>query len=229
MSDTETREKLVLAAERLFAERGIDNVSLREINRAAGQRNVAALHYHFGSREALLEAIFERRMSGINERRVAMLDTLAAEGWDETIRPVVEAMVLPLAEQLDPAADGGHYIRFLAQAISDPGVDVGGLVRDKFDHGMVRTRKLARRILAHLPEEIVDERMTFAGAHMVHALADRARRLAALPHAGTRNGKRAGETAFFVANLIDALTGALSAPVSNETLACLDEVRRKTA
>lgn len=224
MSDTETRDKLVLAAERLFAERGIDNVSLREINRAAGQRNVAALHYHFGNREALLEAIFERRMAGINRCRVAMLDALEAEAQDDAIRPVVEAMVLPLAEQLDPATNGGHYIRFLAQAISDPSVDVGGLVRDKFDHGMVRTRRLARRILDHLPAEIVEERMTLASAQMVHALADKARRRAARP---TR--ERPGETAFFVANLIDSLTGALSAPVSPEALACLDEARRKTA
>jgi len=229
MSDTETRDKLVLAAERLFAERGIDNVSLREINRAAGQRNVAALHYHFGNREALLEAIFERRMAGINRRRVAMLDALEAEGWDDAIRPVVEAMVLPLAEQLDPAVDGGHYIRFLAQAISDPSVDVGGLVRDKFDHGMVRTRRLARRILDHLPTEVADERMTLASAQMVHALADKARRRAARPPAGKGAGEKPGETAFFVANLIDSLTGALSAPVSPEAQACLREARRKTA
>jgi AcrR family transcriptional regulator len=224
MTDTETRDKLVLAAERLFAERGIDNVSLREINRAAEQRNVAALHYHFGTREALLEAIFERRMAGINHRRVAMLDAIEAEGREGATRAVVEAMVLPLAEQLDPPADDGSYVRFLAQAISDPGVDVGGLVRDKFDHGMVRTRRLARRILGHLPKEIVDERMTLASAQMVHALADKARRRAAQP--GT---DKPGETAFFVANLIDSLTGALDAPASQETLASLDEARRKTA
>ena len=224
MSDSETREKLVLAAERLFAERGIDNVSLREINRAAGQRNVAALHYHFGSREVLLEAIFERRMSGIKGRRIAMLDALEAAGQEGSIRAVVEAMVLPLAEQLDPAAEGGHYIRFLAQAISDPGVDVGGLVRDKFDHGMVRTRRLARRILDQLPAEVADERMTLASNQMVHALADRARR-----RADRRAGETPGETVFFVANLIDSLTGALAAPVSPETLASLNAARRKTA
>jgi len=224
MTDTETRDKLVLAAERLFGEHGIDNVSLREINRAAGQRNVAALHYHFGTREALLEAIFERRMAGINRRRVALLDAVEAEGRADSIRAVVEAMVLPLAEQLDPAADGGNYVRFLAQAISDPGVDVGGLVRDKFDHGMVRTRQLARRILENLPAEIVDERITLAAAQMVHALADKARRRAARPGA-----ERPGETAFFVANLIDSLTGALDAPISEETLASLAEARRKTA
>jgi len=224
MDITDTREKLVLAAERLFAEKGIDNVSLREINRAAGQKNVAALHYHFGTREALLEAIFERRMSGINRRRVAMLDAIAASGAPAGPRAVVEALIMPLAEQLDPAADGGHYIRFLAQAISDPGVDVGELVRDKFDHGMERIRRLAREMLVDLPAEIVDQRMQLAAGHMVQALADKARRISSGRHAD-----RARDSALFVANLIDTIAGALSAPVSDETLALLKDAGRKTA
>ncbi len=66
--------------------------------------------------------------------------------------------------------------------------------------------------------------MTLASAHMVHALADKARRRAA--HLVS---ERPGETAFFVANLIDSLTGALNAPASRETLASLDEASRKTA
>ena len=224
MSDPDTREKLVLSAERLFAEKGIDTVSLREINRAAGQKNVAALHYHFGTREALLEAIFERRMSGINRRRVSMLDDIEATGDATAIREMVEALVLPLAELLDPAARGGHYIRFLAQAISDPGVDVGGLVRNKFDHGMARIRNMARRSFPELPPAIVDERMRLAAAHMVHALADKARE-----QASGRPPGHAGETALFVSNLIDTVAGALAAPVSEQTMALLDEAHRKTA
>lgn len=224
MSDPDTREKLVLSAERLFAEKGIETVSLREINRAAGQKNVAALHYHFGTREALLEAIFERRMSGINRRRVSMLDEIEAAGEAPATRDMVEALVLPLAELLDPSARGGHYIRFLAQAISDPGVDVGGLVRNKFDHGMARVRKLARRLFADRPPTIVDERMRLAAAHMVHALADKAREQAS----GRRPG-HAGETALFVSNLIDSIVGALAAPVSDRTMALLDDAQRKTA
>ncbi len=224
MTEIDTREKLVLAAERLFAEKGIDNVSLREINRAAGQKNVAALHYHFGAREALLEAIFEHRMSRINRRRVALLDGFEANGATPGIRQMVEAMVLPLAEQLDGGAKGGNYIRFLAQAISDPGVDIGGLVRDKFDHGMTRTRTLARSLLADKPPQIVDERMRLVAAHMVHALADKARRLAS-----GRHPDRADETALFISNLIDGIAGALTAPVSEETMAMFANTTRKTA
>tara|TARA_R110000868_G_scaffold26729_7_gene102667 strand:+ start:1277 stop:1951 length:675 start_codon:yes stop_codon:yes gene_type:complete len=224
MEPVDTRENLILAAERLFAEKGIDNVSLREINRAAGQKNVAALHYHFGTREALLEAIFERRMAGINRRRVAMLDALEAAGPVTDLRPVVAAMVTPLSEQLAPAARGGNYVRFLAQAISDPAVDVGGLVRDKFDHGMARTRQLLRDLLADLPPPVVEQRIRHAVAYFVHALADKARR-----DGSGRSKGHFGGTDLFVANLIDSISGALRAPVSEETLHLLAEDGRKIA
>ena len=224
MDPADTRKNLILAAERLFAEKGIDNVSLREINRAAGQKNVAALHYHFGTREMLLEAIFEHRMDGINRRRVAMLDAMEAAAPVTQVRPVVAAMVAPLAEQLDPTVRGQHYVRFLAQVISDPGIDLGGLVRDKFDHGMARTRDLLRGLLSDLPAPLVEQRIRQAVAHFVHALADKARR-----DAGGRTTGRSGGTQLFVANLIDSIAGALTAPVSDETMALLTEVPRKTA
>ena len=228
MDPTETRMKLVLAAEQLFAEKGIDTVSLREINRAAGQKNTAALHYHFGTREALMEAIFEHRMAGINDRRVAMLDALEAEGPVTSIRPVVAAMVIPLAEQLEPARQGGNYVRFLAQALSDPSIDLGGLVRDKFDHGMARTRDLMRGLLADLPSEVVEQRIRHAVAHFVHALADKARRDA--NGSSTRWPKSSATGgALFVANLVDTISGALTASVSDETLALVTEATRKTA
>lgn len=216
MVETDTREKLVAAAERLFAERGVDNVSLREINRAAGQKNVAALHYHFGSRRALLLAIFERRMSGINRRRLDMLRDLEADGRDSDLRAVVAAMVLPLAEQVGRSERGSHYVRFLSQAVSDPNLDVGGLIRGRFDHGVAATRRLLRDILADLPPEIAEQRIRLAGEQMVFALATRERRMA-------NDERPADDLWLFVDNLIDSLTGMLSAPVSEQTRARLGD------
>lgn len=216
MVETDTREKLVAAAERLFAERGVDNVSLREINRAAGQKNVAALHYHFGSRRALLVAIFERRMSGINRRRLDMLEALAGAGRDGDIREIVAAMVLPLAEQLGRSERGSHYVRFLAQAVADPNLDVGGLIRGRFDHGFAETRRLLRAILAGMPPEIAEQRIRLAGEQMIFALAARERRMA--------NDERPDvDLWLFVDNLIDSLAGMLSAPVSEQTRARLGD------
>ena len=219
---SDTRAKLVAAAERLFAERGANNVSLREINRAAGQKNVAALHYHFGSRRALMLAIFERRMAGINQRRLAMLDEMSKAGLDGDCHSIVEAMILPLAEQLADPARGGHYVRFLAQAVADPDVDIGDLIRGRFDHGFAAIRRLLRTILAKLPPAIVEQRIRLASKQMVYALADRER------HMATGDG-HPDDLWLFIDNLIDSTAGMLTAPVSNTTRARLDDRSKLTA
>src|SRR5262249_2581823 len=87
---TVPRERLLRAGERLFAERGIDGVTVREINQLAGQRNSSALHYHFGSREGLLNEIRHQHRGPIEERRVAMLDALEREDRTDDLRALVE-------------------------------------------------------------------------------------------------------------------------------------------
>ncbi|NKB60138.1 MAG: TetR family transcriptional regulator [Alphaproteobacteria bacterium] len=222
MSETETRDKLVAAAERLFAERGADNVSLREINRAAGQKNVAALHYHFGSRRALLVAIFERRMAGINQRRLELLKAVTTSGRDSDVRAIVEAMILPLAEQLSDPARGSHYVRFLAQAVSDPNVDVGDLIRGRFDHGVAATRRLLRAILTDLPPPVTEQRLDLASKQMVYALADRERHMA-------KDDRASADLWLFIDNLIDSVAAMLTAPVSRETQQRLSEQQKLSA
>ena len=222
MLETDTRDKLVTAAERLFAEHGANNVSLREINRAAGQKNVAALHYHFGSRRALTVAIFERRMTGINQRRLAILKSIAESGRNDDIRSVVEAMVVPLAEQLSDPARGGHYVRFLAQAVADTGVDIGDLIRGRFDHGFAETTRLLRDILADWPQSVVEQRIELAGRQMVYALADKERHMA-------KDDRHAAGLWLFIDNFIDSIAGMLTAPVSAATRERLDTYERLSA
>jgi len=108
------------AAERLFAEHGLDGVSLRQINQTAGCSNVAAIHYHFGSKEALITALIERRMKEINSRRLAMLSEIEKNERVNDLHAIVEAIVWPLAEQLNDSAGGNHYIQLLAQVYGDP-------------------------------------------------------------------------------------------------------------
>ena len=109
-----TERRLVLAAERLFAERGVDAVSLRAINVAAGT-NVASIHYHFGSKEALLEALIRERSQEVSQRRAVRLDRLET-GKKVSARRLAEAFVMPVAEMAD---SGGHaWVRFIAGLIS---------------------------------------------------------------------------------------------------------------
>jgi len=93
----DTRSKILDTAERLFAARGIDAVSLREINASAGV-SPSVLHYHFGGRDALIEAMLERRLPALGAQRAAMLDQLTSSRRTPTLRELMEVTLLPLAQ-----------------------------------------------------------------------------------------------------------------------------------
>lgn len=108
------RTALLDTAERLFAERGIEAVSLRDVSAAAGQRNHSAAQYHFGDRRGLVAAVFERRMQVVGERRHARLDAITDRGDQGDIEAVVAAIVIPLTEVV--AESDAWYGRFLARS-----------------------------------------------------------------------------------------------------------------
>ena len=106
-----TQVRLLDAAERLIGERGVDAVSLRAIN-AEAESNVAAAHYHFGSKEALVRAVLDRRMSVLAAERFARLAPLEADATPSPLA-VAEVIVRPLFD-LGADAAGARYVRFLA-------------------------------------------------------------------------------------------------------------------
>ena len=108
------RAALVASAERLFALRGVEAVSLRDVCADAGQRNHSAAQYHFGDRAGLVGAVYENRMRHVDRRRG---ERLAVLGEDD-VRGLVEALVVPLVEVVDETA--GWYARFLARTRWDP-------------------------------------------------------------------------------------------------------------
>ena len=108
-----TQLALVLVAERLFAERGIDAVSISEILDAAGQRNKNAIHYHFGGKDGLVTAIAEHRSAALNARRAELLDDIRRRGVELDISALSRTLVVPLAELLD--VPDCHYVGFLAR------------------------------------------------------------------------------------------------------------------
>jgi AcrR family transcriptional regulator len=209
----DSREKLILAAERLFAERGIDGVSLREINQAAGQRNASGLQYHFGTKNDLIEAVFSHRVAEIDVSRKAMLDRLKQSHGLDDLRQVVNAMVLPFAELLDRGKNERCYVRFLAQFYSHPSIrkaDFGSTVyRETF--------RAAQRILsAKFPTPIVKQRLAMVIGYVIHALADLESRVAA-----QARQVPADRIELFVNDLLDTVVGALTAPISPATNALL--------
>ena len=222
-----TRQALILAGERLFGERGIDGVSLRQINTAAGQRNSSAAHYHFGSKEALVQAVYDYRMERVNARRLAMLDTLVGEGRQHDVRAIVETIVYPIVEEIMESEGGSHYIRFLAQMIGHPQISLTALWSSRFAEGLARVIDLLKAALPDVPAAILGQRFGLMWEQTIHALADR-ERLSERARDSTLIG-RAIDPALFVSNLVDTVAGGLSAPVSHATRAELrnSKIRRK--
>jgi len=217
-----TRQQLILAAERLFAESGIDGVSLRQINVAAGQKNSSAAHYHFGSKDALILSIYQHRMEHVNERRIATLKQIESAGHADEVRPLVDAIVHPIVDEIDADDSGRNYIRFMAQAIGHPQLDLIALWKQEHSGGLARALELLRAALPNVPDPVFGQRFGLSFEQIVHSLADREKL--------RRSAKNTFEvdSALFVNNLIDCISGAMSAPVSKETQRELKRLQQKT-
>ena len=201
-----TRDALIRAAERLFGERGIAAVSLREIASAAGQRNNSAVAYQFGSRQGLVEAVFAYRMARIDERRRAML---VAAGPDRDLRTLLEAFIFPLAESLGYDGGTSWYARFLRQVVFEPEFDVFDQARQRRSGGLLEVIAGLGRQLEHLPEPLRDRRLLQMAQMVVHTLADHEAALA--------RGTALLPTPLLVADLVDCAQAVLEAPASGET------------
>lgn len=203
----EIRELLLRTAERLYGERGLNGVSLREIGREAGQRNVSAVRYHFGSREGMIEAIFERRMSMLDQRRVELLDALESTGESNDLAAIIGCFLAPLVELLRRDEDASQYVRFLTEMILSREFRVGDYVEGKYDHGTRRGYQLIEAVLPNVPPRILKQRVVIAMHGATFSLADiEAERV----HRGVAfDADRA------VCNVVDMLMGSLTAPVSD--------------
>ncbi len=198
----QTRELLIDTAERMFAERGIHGVSMREIGLAAGQRNNGVTQYHFGDKSGLVIAIFERRSAEVNARRLVLLEAALAEGRD-SVRDLVEAFVVPLAEQVE---QGHDYVRFMSRLQTDGHRDLLRSAEGDVSSAYERIGRLLRtQHLQGLPRDVFWNRWTLVINTAISALADYQAGAAALPAGRQLPLDR------FTSELVTALTGMLTA------------------
>lgn len=196
---------LILAAERLFAEGGIDGVALRQINQAANQKNISAAHYHFGSREGLVQAVLAYRLPELDRRRGELLQRNVGA---KDVRFYLEAFIAPLAEELAPREGGNHYLRFIQQyekyrgdyefvrRISPWGVEIyAGL----------------ERLLYYIPEEVRRLRVGYL-INMIHSV------LATAEERLEKGQLSHGDIPVIAVNAVDMFAAALSAPLSADTI-----------
>jgi AcrR family transcriptional regulator len=204
-ASTSTPDLLLDAAARLFAERGVDNVSIADIVRSADQRNTSAVHYHFGSRDDILLAVLTRHVGELAQRRLALLEEAAARPATE-VRPAAEAIVRPITEFAQGGWRQRAYLQIgsdLAAAIDQSSPEIQLLLRqtaggDAWD--------LLRHRCPKIPSDLWRARREICIAFIGRAAADRARELG-------RGGKRLVlSDDRFVDNLVEMLLGAMRAP-----------------
>ncbi|MBR7833123.1 TetR/AcrR family transcriptional regulator [Actinospica durhamensis] len=162
-----TRQLILTAAERLFAERGISAVPLRDIGIEAGQRNHAAVQYHFGERDEVVRAIMEFRGAESEASRTDMVADLMLGGRKPTVVDVVSAFVRPLAIHIKPE---NHYLAFLSLYITEEG-GYEGLGEVRTGASVTTLQALLRRLTPQIPQAVLDERWWTTLTSAVHALA----------------------------------------------------------
>ncbi|MEO5875033.1 MAG: helix-turn-helix domain-containing protein [Streptosporangiaceae bacterium] len=196
---TDIRDRLVTAAERLFAERGLEAVSLREINAAAGTRNASALQYHFGDRAGLVRAVLARHTADVEAARHALLDRYEADGHDD-LHALGGALVRPPAGKLQ---DGVGYLQVVADLLNRPLPPFDLMSLEGDTASINRWRTLVLPLLD--PLAVSHHRRFLALRFTFTELSRRARRTDRTDHR------------LFVEDLVDVVTGLLAAPVSERT------------
>lgn len=174
---TDAARRLKQVACRLFAERGVDGVTVREIAEAAGQKNHAAVGYHFGSKEALIRELVLDGAVLIDERRNAALDRLEAAGGPGSVREVVEVLIAT-SIGLEGSGLEESYNRFvvmLAMTHREVFMDALG---GRWNSGYQRCLDHLRRLMPDMPAAMKNERFVFLGAYLGSVLAGREAALA---------------------------------------------------
>ncbi|KAI3593006.1 Transcriptional regulator, AcrR family [Cupriavidus sp. U2] len=168
---TDTARRILEIAERLFAEQGVEQVPLRQIVVESGQRNRSALHYHFGSREALVSHLLNRRLHQVNEIRHRHLDELEGRGRPIDIHGVVEATIRPLVEVVLDTDWGTNYLQVLAQTTFSPALLNKGLVDKTAMSALYRVREHLYALLPDVPRDVMKLRLIWFMDTVVYSLA----------------------------------------------------------
>lgn len=158
----DTKTKILNAAEKLFGMNGFDGTSLRDITTEA-EVNLAAVNYHFQSKESLIDAIIERRIEPLNRRRFELLD---AAGPSPSVERIVEAFLLPLLMVEVRAA-----VPMLGRVLSNPDQFVERVYKKHLLPVVERFSAAIRQALPNLPPEERFWRLQFMAGSMTHVLA----------------------------------------------------------
>ena len=167
----ETRTRILDAAEELFMQHGFGGTSMRLLTAKAGV-NLAAVNYHFGSKHALIEALFRRRLDPLNAARISALDELEKENRPLTPEAIIRAFVVPSLRLVEDAKGGGrNFIRLLGRTYSEPAKAVRQLIGQMYAPAMQRYKAALERALPQMPRDELVWRMHFMFGTLAYTLA----------------------------------------------------------
>ena len=171
MATEQTRARILETAERLFAERGFESTSVRSLTKAADV-NLAAVHYHFGSKEGLIEALLRMRLEPLAEWRMRRFRQLAAQDHIE-LRDVLLAFVEPAVRiSRDPSRGGMRLMPLLVRTYTEPNTHVQAVLEESAAPQFEQFLALLRRCLPHLTHAELSWRVHFLIGAKSHAMAD---------------------------------------------------------
>ena len=167
-----TQERILDVAEGLFMEHGFEAAGLRQIT-ADADVNLAAVHYHFGSKEELFQAVLKRRLDPMNQERLALLDALERDrAKPPSCESIIGAMFIPaLKLARDKARGGNNFLRLLGRAYADPAPFIRQFLSHEYAPMILRFKAAFARTLPHLPPRELSWRLHFLMGAMSYTLA----------------------------------------------------------
>lgn len=169
----ETRTRILDVAEELFMQHGFEAASMRLLTSTA-RVNLAAVNYHFGSKDALIEALFHRRLDPMNAERVAALDALEQQAGEQALAPeqIIRAFIGTSLRMIEDAKGGGrNFIRLLGRTYTEPARQIRALIGQLHAPAMERFKSAFARALPEIPRDELVWRMHFMFGTLSYTLA----------------------------------------------------------
>ena len=165
-----TKDRILGAAEELFAQFGFSGTSLRQVTSRADV-NIAAVNYHFGSKENLVNEVFRRRMDGMSADRLSALKAAVDQSPGE-LEPILAAFVEPALALAQDRHGGGAFVRVVARAYAEKNDSLRKFLSDHYGHVL---RDFAKEIATCVPSLSKEElywRLDFLAGALTYAMAD---------------------------------------------------------
>lgn len=169
----DTRERILDASEKLFMAYGFDGTSMRLITGAAGV-NLAAVNYHFGSKESLMQEVFRRRLDWLNGERLRVLDEMERKSGGKPLKPsqIVDGFFGTLLRMAQDEAHGGiTFLRLLGRTLTEPSDFIRTFLAKEYSEVMERYKAALFKALPDVPKAEIVWRFHFMLGATSYAIA----------------------------------------------------------